>query len=99
MSESASAVAAYLADLPDSRWSDLQGLAEAALSKWFDVAPADLELGISISLVLAQADRAEHRSPAQERIAQARAEEGTLRAAEMIASFWSTHNAGKWRNS
>ena len=90
-------IAAYLAELSDDRWANLDALAGDLLSRWFDVPPGDLDRGISVSLAITQSRLAEVRSAGQIRVEQVRESEGTLAAAEMIASAWSSHNGEIWR--
>lgn len=93
------AIAAYLAELSDDRWTDLDDLAGELLSRWSDVSADDLDRGISVSLAITQSRLAEVRSAGQTRVEHVRQTKGALKAAEMIASAWASHNTGMWRGA
>ena len=86
-------VAIYLADLPDTAWSDLDALAADVTARFTGISHPEIERGIAISLEIVRARIAEHRTPKQVKIAAALEETGVAGAAAFVAAEWAGHTA------
>ncbi|MDB5560322.1 MAG: hypothetical protein JWQ36_3256 [Enterovirga sp.] len=85
-------VAIYLAELPDSAWSDLDALAADVIARFRGITNPEMERGIAISLEIVRAKLAQHQTPKQKRILAALAENGAAGAAALVAAEWATHS-------